>query len=272
MRYFVPLAKQLLRKMEGTTGTFFLGVNGCQGSGKSTMSAFLATYLQQEFGLSVAVMSLDDFYLTRKQRQEMAIKVHPLFATRGVPGTHNTDLLNAVLSSLSGQKGTLCLPKFDKANDNSLPQSAWPKQPLPVDVVIMEGWCWGVEPQNRQALKQPVNQLEEQQDALGVWRNYVNKALEEQYRHLYDYMDYWVMLRAPGFADVFDWRLEQEQKLGQTVAKENARHLMSADDIAQFIQYYQRLTEHGLSSLPQKCDVVFQLDARRHIENAQGLQ
>lgn len=270
-QFYIPLAKQLRGKMEGNTGTFFLGVNGCQGSGKSTMSAFIAKYLQNEHGLTVAVLSLDDFYLTRQQRQDLAVKVHPLFATRGVPGTHNTDLLNAVLSSLSGYKGSISLPRFNKAVDNPLPQSDWTKQALPVDIVIMEGWCWGVPAQPFQHLKQPVNDLESQQDPLGVWRNYVNTALEQHYCHLYDYMDYWVMLKAPGFQHVYDWRLEQEAKLRLSVSSDSATHLMSAEEIEQFIQFYQRLTEHGLETLPDKCNVVFELDKNRKISKARGL-
>lgn len=272
----MPFAHELKRQMEQTThadknsGTFFLGVNGCQGSGKSTMSAFLATYMKEVLGFSVVVLSLDDFYLTRQQRQNLAVKVHPLFSTRGVPGTHNTDLMNSVLSSLSGKKGSVCLPRFDKANDNPIPQADWTRQALPVDLVIMEGWCWGVKPQIKSALEQHVNELEEQEDPLGVWRKSVNDSLKEFYVDLYDYMDYWVMLKAPGFQHVFEWRLEQEQKLAASLTQQ-AKHLMDEKQIAQFIQYYQRLTEHGLATLPQDCDMVFELNGQRAITSVKGL-
>ncbi|WP_293826963.1 AAA family ATPase [uncultured Brevundimonas sp.] len=71
-----------------------IGVSGAQGSGKSTLARDLA----ERFG--AAVLSLDDVYLTRAERATMARQVHPLFATRGPPGTHDLDLLHRVLDRL----------------------------------------------------------------------------------------------------------------------------------------------------------------------------
>ena len=61
-------------------------IAGLQGSGKSTLAAQVAARARSE-GLRVAVLSLDDLYLTRAQRQRLALDVHPLLATRGPPGT-----------------------------------------------------------------------------------------------------------------------------------------------------------------------------------------
>jgi D-glycerate 3-kinase len=70
---------------------FTLGLCGAQGSGKTTLVAALADELAAQ-GLRVATLSLDDLYLPRTVRQELAVKAHPLFATRGVPGTHDVAL------------------------------------------------------------------------------------------------------------------------------------------------------------------------------------
>ncbi|PTT43253.1 kinase, partial [Stenotrophomonas sp. HMWF022] len=64
-----------------------LGLCGAQGSGKSTIAARLAKQVERS-----AILSLDDLYLTRAERQKLARAVHPLFATRGVPGTHDVAL------------------------------------------------------------------------------------------------------------------------------------------------------------------------------------
>jgi D-glycerate 3-kinase len=40
---------------------------------------------------------------------------------------------------------------------------------------------------------------------------------------------------------------------------------MSERQIARFIQHYQRLTEHGLATLPPAVDYLYTLDDRRRI-------
>ena len=63
-KWYIPLAKNIVKHQNGAIAPYFLGINGCQGSGKSTLSAFICDYLTQEHGLNVVVMSLDDFYLS----------------------------------------------------------------------------------------------------------------------------------------------------------------------------------------------------------------
>jgi D-glycerate 3-kinase len=113
-----------------------------------------------------------------------------------------------------------------------------------------------------------VNDLETQRDDLAVWRNYANRKLASDYQPVYPLMDYWLMLKAPSFEDVYAWRLEQEQTLhivtGQA-AEHDTKGLMNAQQIHDFIQYYQRLTEHALRVLPAKCNEVFELNAKREI-------
>jgi len=73
-----------------------LGISGTQGSGKSTLAALLQFLLQQN-GLRVVCLSLDDFYLTRKERRQLADTVHPLLMTRGVPVTHDISLAISII-------------------------------------------------------------------------------------------------------------------------------------------------------------------------------
>lgn len=266
-KWYIPLAKNIVKHQNGAIAPYFLGINGCQGSGKSTLSAFLCDYLTQEHGLNVVVMSLDDFYLDQSQRNAIAIKVHPLFKTRGVPGTHDMKLASNVISALQQHK-PISIPRFDKGTDNLAPKEHWQHVSAPVDVVIFEGWCWGVEPQEDRELDKPCNKLELDQDETGVWRRFVNKQLAKHYAPLYANMDYWIMLKAPSFECVYSWRIEQEQKLRQVLAANDTivgSNVMSDAQIFDFIQYYQRLTEHGLGTLPDKCDVVFTLNEQRRI-------
>jgi D-glycerate 3-kinase len=269
-QWFDPLAETLSMNQNGAKRPYFVGINGCQGSGKST----LADYLQLKFthqGLDSVVISLDDFYYASDNRLQLAKHIHPLLKTRGVPGTHNTPLIYDTLSRLkSGQPVTL--PRFDKATDNPLPKDQWLHIEQQTDIVIMEGWCWGISAQIEDQLNSPINTLEEQQDPEGIWRHYVNQQLTKQYQPLYDFFDYWLMLKAPSFDIVFQWRREQEQKLIDRLRHTNHTNkpnkTMSDAELKHFIQHYQRLTEHGLKTFPSQCDQVLHLDAQRQISHS----
>src|SRR6187397_1657911 len=96
-----------------------IGINGAQGSGKTTLCRFLEALLV-EHNLRTVTLSLDDLYLTRAERQDLAMHEHPLFATRGVPGTHDVALGEAILDDLLAGR-TAALPRFDKSVDDRAP-------------------------------------------------------------------------------------------------------------------------------------------------------
>lgn len=54
-----------------------VGISGAQGSGKSTLAALLVSELQA-LGISAQTVSLDDYYLGKAARQQLAQQVHPL--------------------------------------------------------------------------------------------------------------------------------------------------------------------------------------------------
>lgn len=259
--WFIPLADEIAVHSNGASHPFFVGVNGCQGSGKSTVCDFLIYYLQHAHQLHAVTVSLDDFYLSKAVRAELASDIHPLLKTRGVPGTHDTALAENTLRSL--QHGEpVALPRFNKATDDPFPINSWPVINDQVDVVLVEGWCWGVPAQSDSELEVPVNQLEAQEDPAGTWRQYVNTQLAEFYQPLFDFMQFWIMLKGPSFEHVYRWRCEQEHKLAQ---KHAGAGIMSDEQILRFIQHYQRLTEQAFATLPDMCDRVFELDENRQI-------
>ena len=269
LKWFKPLCDsiQLHQNKSGClqtakSGPYFIGVNGCQGSGKSTLSGLMSYLFNQYYGKKSIVMSLDDFYYTKAQRLSLSQTVHPLLATRGVPGTHDTELMSAVFHSLA-QGNATHIPTFDKSIDDRATINKWQKIESPVDIVIMEGWCWGTQAQESEALTLAVNEFEGKYDHEGTWRQYVNSALTTTYTPLYAYMSCWVFLKAPSFDAVYAWRREQEEKLQLRVG--DASHIMSEADILTFIQYYQRLTEHTLRTLGKYADFIFELDNERNI-------
>ncbi len=231
-------------------GLLVAGLCGAQGSGKSTLARALAERAGAE-GIAAAVLSLDDLYHTRAEREELGRKVHPLLRTRGVPGTHDVALGLATLAALElGEP--VPLPRFDKGRDDRAPASALDAAPANTRLLILEGWCVGAQPQSEAALADPVNALERDEDPQGLWRRHANRALAGDYARLFARLDLLILLAAPGFEVVAAWRGQQEQDLRRNYAPA----AMNAAAIARFIQHYERLTRHILSEMPARADLV----------------
>lgn len=242
---------------------FILGICGAQGSGKSTVAKGLKQRLDAR-GVNTAVLSLDDIYLSKPDREQLAASIHPLLKTRGVPGTHDVRLGETVFDAL-GSSGEILLPRFDKATDTRFPRSKWEPFEGPADVVIFEGWCVGAGPQAEYALTHPVNSLEAAEDPDSGWRRWVNNKLGAEYQELFARIDMLVLLAAPDFAVVAAWRSQQEHALRESLFARgmDSRQTLDDDQIQRFIQHYQRLTEHIIGSMPSYADLVVRLDARR---------
>ena len=264
--WYLPLIKYLHQCADNSSAPILVALNGCQGSGKSTLADFLATYLFSILGDGVEVLSLDDFYLGHAARLQLARDVHPLLATRGVPGTHDIAFLNETLDRLIDERksnGTL-IPRFDKSIDDRRPKAHWPAVDQRLDIILLEGWCLGAEPFDVVHLSDPINDLERTEDADARWRKYVNQQLRIHYLPVFSRFDTWIMLKAPSFKSVFSWRLEQEQKLVFSKAAEGSA-LMNSEQLLRFIQHYERITVDCLDKLPEKVDFLYNLDEDRNV-------
>lgn len=259
------IADHLLPRLgKAQCSPFVLGLCGAQGSGKTWTTRALARLLEIE-GLRVASLSLDDLYLSKAHRQALARDVHPLLAVRGVPGTHDVPLGLALFDKLR-HEGEVSIPAFDKATDDLVPPDAWHRIAAPVDVVLFEGWCVGAKPQAVSDLVEPVNALEQAEDPDTTWRAYANVCLAGEYSRLFARIDMLVLLQAPGFEVVADWRFQQEEALRRDLKQkgEEAPALMDRSAIRRFVMYYERLTRHILAEMPSRADLSIALDANRH--------
>ena len=265
-RALLPLADALATRVRQSDSLVVIGLCGAQGSGKSTAAAVLCELLGHQ-ELPALAVSIDDFYLPHAERQELAHRVHPLLATRGVPGTHDVELAQAVIDSLA-ESGETAVPVFDKATDDRRPRPQWRRASGPLRAVILEGWCVGARPQTAAQLTPPLNALERDEDAQGRWRGYVNAVLQGPYAPLFARLSPLVLLAAPSFEVVLQWRTEQERKLRDRLQREggDASRVMSDDAIARFISHYERITRHILAEMPARADHLIDLDASRRAQ------
>lgn len=261
--WFAPLAEAIKMHHKGAGRPIIVGINGAQGSGKSTLAACLVLLLEQQYQLSALSLSLDDFYFTHAERQRLAQGIHPLLATRGVPGTHDIPLARKTLSDLRHGHFPVLIPRFNKAIDDRYPPEFAECVNEPVDVIILEGWCLGAVAEAEESLATPVNDLEASEDTEGHWRRYVNEQLTLFYPKLFELIDLWVMLKAPDFQCVYNWRLEQENKLRDS--SPNQHQIMDSSQVARFIKFYQRITQNTLKSLPDRVNYLYELDSKRQI-------
>jgi len=270
-KFYVPLGlwvEQQLADRESSE-PFVLGINGAQGTGKSTLADLICEYLAGAHDRSTVVLSIDDLYLTRAQRQALAKDVHPLLATRGVPGTHDVEIGLAVIGSLKRleQGQSVLVPRFDKSTDDRFAESEWTEVSDPVDLIIFEGWCVGSESVSDEELLTAINDLESSEDPTGTWRRYVNQQLKENYPPLFEMLDALVFLSAPDFDCVLRWRTEQEEKLAAG-ASARETHVMTQAQIERFIQHYERITRQNLASLATTADVRLELGQDHEVVSA----
>ena len=234
-------------------GPVVVGLNGAQGSGKTTLCQFLEVLLVEHNQRS-ATLSIDDLYLTKAERERLAREVHPLFATRGVPGTHDPTLGLSIIEDFRAGRD-LEIPRFDKSVDDRRPERDTVKGPL--QVLLFEGWCLGAKPQDEAALAEPANALEAEDDPDLTWRRYVNEALGGGYKALFGELDMLVMLKVPDFAAVRRNRALQEDKL--RTRHPGAPGLMDEAELNRFLDQDERLTLHMLAEMPARADLVIEV-------------
>ncbi|MEM1432444.1 MAG: hypothetical protein AAGG11_00135 [Pseudomonadota bacterium] len=250
------LAPWLKQRRAQQQAPLVVGLAGGQGAGKSTLARLLVEALRA-LGLHAATLSLDDVYHTRAARAALAERIHPLLATRGVPGTHDLGLLWALFESLTADR--IKLPLFDKGLDDRAPVDDWPTCTGPLDVLVFEGWCLGVQPQQEAELEAPMNALEAEEDADGHYRHYVNRSINDHYRPVWAHLDAWLFLAVPSFEAVRRWRGEQEQAL-------LPERRMDPAQLDRFCAHYERLTRQLLRTAPAAATWTLRLNENHRVE------
>ena len=257
-KFYLPLSEWIYSIYKKDKKIKIVGLSGGQGAGKSTITGILKFILRRKYGLDLCVFSIDDFYKTKAERKKMSKNIHPLFLTRGVPGTHDLSLINKTIKKLRKRNfKTVFIPKFDKSIDDRSRKSKWQKIKNPPNVIIFEGWCVGAKHQKSSDLKKSLNLIERKYDFDLSWRKTVNNCLKNQYKKLFNKIDKLVYLKAPSFDYIFKWRLLQEKKMKLTL---KSKKIMSKSQIKEFIMFYERITKHMMKNYSKISDLTVFLD------------
>jgi D-glycerate 3-kinase len=262
--FYIPLSFWIEDKYKKKKKTLFFGLSGGQGSGKTTVSRILKIILKKFFRRRIHISSIDDFYKTSASRSKMSREIHPLFSTRGVPGTHDINFIKNFFNSIKRKKiKKIKLPKFDKLKDDRIKKKYWTNVEKKPEIVILEGWCVGAKPQSNYLIKKPINILEKKEDKYSIWRKYVNQKLKNEYKKIFSSIDYFIFLKIPNFKMVFKWRLLQEHKMKKSCSSN--KKIMSNNEIKRFIMHYERITLQMIKDLSKSASIVMLLKKNHQI-------
>jgi D-glycerate 3-kinase len=264
-KFYIPISFWIENKYKQKGKTLFLGFAGGQGSGKTTISIVLKIILRKFFKRRVFIISIDDFYKTIIDRNRMSKRIHPLFKTRGVPGTHDINLVKRFFNAIKEKNfKKVKLPKFDKSKDERVKKKYWHNLTKKPEIIILEGWCVGAKPQSNFRIKKPINSLEKNEDKDSIWRKYVNTKLKTEYKKIFSMIDCFVFIKVPNFSMVFKWRLLQENKLKKK--SRSKKKIMTINEIKRFIMFYQRITLQMMKDLGKSASVVMLLKKNHEIK------
>ena len=265
--FLIPISFWIANKVEKKK-PFILGLSGGQGSGKTTISSIISIILSKYFKLNVFKISIDDFYKTRKKRLELSKKVHPLLMVRGVPGTHDINIMLDFFKRIKEKKfKSIKVPRFNKATDDRYNKKLWYSVKRRPDVIIFEGWCVGAKAEQNYTLKTPINSLEKLKDQKIIWRRFVNKQLKSKYKKLYDQLNCLLFIKAKNFSLLRQWRIKQEKKLSLKSKRSNKLKIMSDKEIINFMQTYQRITQNMFKSVPKYASIILNLNSNQQIKS-----
>ena len=192
-----------------------------------------------------------------------------MLLTRGVPGTHDINMMLNFFKKMKSKKfKRLKLPTFNKAIDDRFNKKRWYDLKEKPDVIIFEGWCVGAKAEKINTLNKTINLMEKNKDKKKIWRKYVNQQLKSKYKNLYSQLNCLIYLRAKNFNLLQKWRLKQERKLLLSSKKNSKLKIMNKEDVLSFMQTYQRVTQNMFKNMPKYASIILNLNSNHQIKTA----
>lgn len=246
--------------------SYVLGINGGQGSGKSTLVAVLKLLLKK-WGYDAVAVSIDDYYLTYEEREALKKSV-PFYWARGPPGTHDVKLGIDTFRKLKN-KEPVEIPMFDKSLKKGvgdrLPKEKWQKVNR-ADIVLFEGGWVGCRPVQEKELDKStgnelIDRIEKRDDPKGKFRKIINRALEK-YRPWFDICyNLWVL--KVSLQQIREGRRLQERKL-----RDEKGTGMTDEEVERFLDYWAPPTWRYILPLSESkyADIVFEIGENHDIK------
>tara|TARA_Y100001970_G_scaffold285066_1_gene403817 strand:- start:2093 stop:2950 length:858 start_codon:yes stop_codon:yes gene_type:complete len=235
-------------------------ISGSQGIGKSTILQILKQHLSLFYNKKVLSLSLDDYYLTKKERVVLSKKIHSLLITRGVPGTHDTKILLKNIINFEKSNYPIKLPIFNKLNDDR--SNKYRIINRKKNILLLEGWCCGCPPIDKSYLNKNINFIEKKNDSKMKWRNFYNQKLKYEYAKIFKHFNEIIFIKSTSFSNVAKWRFKQEQMMKKEIRDENT---MNKRQINEFVQYYEKITKWMIMKMPSVSNIIIHVDSNQKI-------
>ena len=258
-KYISQYIAPIIRNINNSKDNKFV-IAGPQGSGKSTLAKIFKVVLEKQYKKKVMLLSIDDYYFSKKKRIKLSKKIHPLLITRGVPGTHDIKALKKDVINFQKKLFPITTPTFRKLNDDISIKKKIIKN---AEILLLEGWCCGSPSINKKYLFQNINHLENILDKNKKWRQYYNSQLRNGYKKVFSLFDQQIYIQPPSFSYILKWRYAQEKN---NALKSQSKDFMKKKDLRTFIQHYEKLTKWMMKVMPAKADILIKIDSNQKIK------
>lgn len=253
---WLPLALQIAQKKAKSNQVLIQGILGSQGTGKTTLTKILILILEF-LGYQTISISLDDFYKTYQERQEL-LTFDPRLIYRGTPLTHDLKLALNLFNSLEDKNITqILIPRFDKSAYHGIGERSHFESINKPDIILFEGWFVGVRSIDESNFDQPLDPILTAEDRQFAKDN--NERLGE-YLPLWEKLASLIILWPQNYRFSLQWRKDAEQKM---IAE--GKTGMGDREIENFVNYFWRslhpeLLIKPLTKNPNLVDLVIEIN------------